>query len=61
MLKAKSKAAKPRRAKPKTSALAKAQAKAKARHERLLQYARAHRPPQSWFEQNDVPFQPKRG
>jgi hypothetical protein len=59
MLKAKTKPAKRRQPKPRASStLAKAQAKAKARHERMLAYAKTHRPPQSWFERNDCPFPP---
>jgi hypothetical protein len=61
MLKAKSSPSKSSRRKPKLTALAKAQAHAKARHQRLLEYAKTHSPPQSWFEQNDLPFQPKKG
>ncbi len=59
MLKAKAKPQKRARQKPKSSSLlAKAQAKAKARHERMLEYAKKHRPPQSWFEQIiDLRFQ----
>ena len=44
-----------------SSVLAKAQVKAKARHARMLEYAKTHRPPQSWFEQNDCPFTPTKG
>jgi len=62
MLKAKAKLSKsPRKPKKASTALVQAQAKAKARHQRLLEYAKTHRPPQSWFDQNDCPFTPTKG
>ena len=62
MLKAKPKLAKRTRQKPPASAtLSKAQAKAKARHQKMFEYAKTHRPPQSWFDEKDCPFQPTKG
>ncbi len=43
------------------STLAKAQSKAKARHARMPAYAKTHRPPQSWFDEDGCPFQPTKG